>query len=397
MGLTPAWFGILLAFCALVAILARKVRLPYTVGLVISGAILAALHTIPDIELTRQFIFDFLLPPLIFEASLYISWPMLRKDFGVISTLAILGVVIAATVTGACMHWLANWQWPTAIVFGVLISATDPVSVIALFKEAKVGGRLQLLMEAESLFNDGTAAVLFGIVTVSMVNQGANMLGGVGSFVEITAGGVICGLLVGGLALLIAGRTGDHLVETTMTMIAAYGSFWLADRLHLSGVLATLSAGILIGNYGFTGALTNRGRLAAETFWEVIAFIANSLIFILIGLHLAHTRFDALLVTSIIAAAAVLLGRIASVYPCAALFIRSSQRIDMKYQHILFWGGLRGAIALALSLGLPSSFPQRDLIITTTFAVVAFSVIVQGVTVQPLLRKLGILDEGKSG
>ena len=391
MGLTFEQTGFLLMVASLVALLARKVHLPYTVGLVLTGVVLAASPVAAPAPLTKQLIFSVFLPPLVFEAAFNIPWRELRRDLPVILTLATAGVLLSAGLTAAGMHYAAGWRWATALLFGVLIAATDPVSVIAAFKEAGVHGRLRVLVEAESLLNDGTAAVAFGIALVAV--QGG-MLTGAGisaSFALTVLGGILCGLLVAGTILLLAGHTEDPLHEIALTTFAAYGSFLLAEHFRLSGVLASLSAGLLIGNTGSLGAFTDKGRVAVGTVWEFIAFVANSLIFLLIGLRLTHEDFGGLWFSAAVAVVAVVLGRALAVYPCCALFARSSRRVAWSHQHVLVWGGLRGALALALVLGLPPELPQRQAITTAAFAVVAFSVVVQGVTMKPLLRKVGAL------
>ena len=161
----------------------------------------------------------------------------------------------------------------------------------------------------------------------------------------------------------------------------------LAEHFHLSGVLATLTAGLLTGNIGSLGSISDKGRDAVESFWEYIAFVVNSLIFILIGIREAHQDFFSLLIPILIAIILVILGRAVAIYPISILFSRSALQIKKSHQHILFWGGLRGALALALALGLPPEIPQRDEIVTVAFGVVGFSVIVQGLTITPLLRK----------
>jgi CPA1 family monovalent cation:H+ antiporter len=238
--------------------------------------------------------------------------------------------------------------------------------------------------------NDGTAAVLFGLGLAFFQSHNVQVGSGVLSFFTITIGGSLCGMFFGGIALLIAGRSYDHLVECTVSLVAAFMSFWVGDHFHLSGILATMSAGIMIGNLGSMRIITAKGRESVEIVWEIAAFIANSIIFILIGLHLAHDNFVILWLPILIAIVIVLLGRVLSVYPCCALFSKSKIKVEINHQHILVWGGLRGAIALALSLSLPPDFPGRDMIITTTLAVVAFSVIVQGLTMKPLMTKLWI-------
>lgn len=388
--------GILLLIAVVVAMLAQRLRLPYTVGLVVAGVILSLLPYVPHLELTKELIFSVFLPPLIFEAAFYIEWPKLKKDFPVVLVLATVGLLLSAGATALGMHYLARWEWIGALVLGVLIAATDPVSVIATFKEAGVHGRIRLLVEAESLFNDGVAAVAFAVLVTIGTGASLGAFGVTKMLALSIVGGVVCGALIAGAALLLAGRTNDHMVEITLTTLAAYGSFLLAEHFHFSGVLATLTAGLVIGNRGHLGSLSDKGREAVGSFWEYAAFLANSLIFLLIGLRLAQQNFRSVLIASLIAIAVVIVGRAIAVYPTSAIFLRSKLRIAGRHQHVLFWGGLRGALALALALGLPPQIPHREEIITVAFAVVAFSIVVQGLTIKPLLRRVGELRQGES-
>ncbi|HEY9139530.1 MAG TPA: cation:proton antiporter [Bryobacteraceae bacterium] len=381
--------ALLLLVAAVVAMLTRRLRLPYSVGLVAAGIILAVLPFAPVVSLTKDLIFTALLPPLLFEAALYLHWNQLRRDFPVIGLLATVGVLLSAGVTAAGMHFLAHWQWLGALVFGALIAATDPVSVIATFKEAKAQGRLLVLIEAESLLNDGTAAVAFGVVVAAASGQQLTSLAISAMLLEAIGGGILCGGAVALATLLLAGRTDDPLVEITFTTVAAYGSFLLADHFGLSGVLATITAGLIVGNFKSLDAISERGKEAVRAFWEYAAFVANSLVFLLIGMHEAHQNFVAIWLPAGIAIALVTLGRAAAIYPCCLAFSRSSLRVARKHQLVLFWGGLRGALALALALGLPSAVPQREQIITISFAVVVFSVFVPGLTMAPFLRRMG--------
>jgi CPA1 family monovalent cation:H+ antiporter len=385
--------ALLLLIAGVVAMLTRRLRLPYSVGLVAAGILLAMSPYAPQVSLTKDLIFTALLPPLLFEAAFYIHWDQLRRDFPVIAVLATLGVLLSACVTAAGMHYLASWGRPSALVFGFLIAATDPVSVIATFKEARAQGRLPALIEAESLLNDGTAAVAFGVVVAMASGRQIMPLEIAGMLFKTIGGGLLCGAVVALGAILLAGRTDDHLVEITFTTVAAYGSFLLADHFGLSGVLATITAGLVMGNFRPLRTLSRRGEEAAKAFWEYAAFVANSMVFLLIGMHEAHQNFVATWLPAGTAIALVTLGRAAAIYPCCLLFFRSSLRVTRKHQHILFWGGLRGALALALALGLPPDVPQREEIITVSFAVVAFSVFVQGLTIAPLLRRMGEIQQ----
>jgi monovalent cation:H+ antiporter, CPA1 family len=211
------------------------------------------------------------------------------------------------------------------------------------------------------------------------------------SFLWTMFGGALVGAAVSGLVLLLAGRTNDHLVEITLTTLAAYGSFLIAERLHASGVLASLTAGLLIGNLGALGSISQSGRPHVLAAWEFFAFVANSFVFLLIGIRLVGVSINRLgWETAAIAILLVLLGRAVAVYPLSNLFRPSKLRVPFAFQNVLFWGGLRGALALALALAVPPSVPERGPIILSAFVVVAFSIFVQGLTMPWLVERLGL-------
>ena len=391
MGLHIEWLEELLLIGAVVAIVTRRLRVPYTVGLTLAGIAVAVAHFSVHVQLTRELIFSTLLPPLIFEAALQIRWNELRADAGIIGTMATVGIVLAAGVVALGLRLIVHWPWVIAIPFGLLISATDPVSVIATFKETKVTGRFPFLVESESLLNDGTVAILYGVALAA--GGGGTLDAGevVGRFVETLVGAVLVGGLVGAAVLLLVRGTDDHLVEITLSTLAAYVSFSLAERWGFSGVLATMTAGVLIGNTHRWGAFSARGQEALTGFWEYAGFVANSIIFLLIGATLVEQYAATALTVGALAIALAMAGRALAVYGCCAAFLRTSQRVSLAHQHLLVWGGLRGALALALALSLPRELPERDAAISATFAVVAFSILVQGLTMSPMLRLLGEL------
>jgi CPA1 family monovalent cation:H+ antiporter len=289
------------------------------------------------------------------------------------------------------------WPWEIAVLLGLLISATDPVSVLATFKEAGITGRLRRIVEAESLLNDGTVAVLYA-VALTVIGGGQVSAGdfAVRFFVTVT-GALLCGLVVGGIVMLLVGRTDDHLLEITFSTVAAYGSFLLAEHFGCSGVLATMTTGILLGNTTALGAFSAKGLEAVASFWEYIGFVANSIIFLLIGVDLvAHDVLTVLAIAGL-TIVLVLAGRALAVYGCCAPFVCTKQRVSLVQQHLLVWGGLRGALALALALGLPADLPLRDTAISVTFSVVAFSILVQGLTMVPMLRHFGELGPSRAG
>jgi CPA1 family monovalent cation:H+ antiporter len=329
----------------------------------------------------------------VFEAALQLQWKQFRRELPLTLILSVLGVVVAAAAVTAGMHYIVGWSWIGAALFGTLIAATDPVSVIASFREMNADRRLRMVVESESLLNDGVVAVGFAVLASIAMGASAEAGSLVPRLLWTLSGGVIIGAAVSGIVLLIAGRTTDHLVEITLTTIAAYGSFLIAEHFGGSGVLASLTAGLIVGNVGWMGAISDEGRNHVLSAWEYLAFLANSFVFILIGMHEATQPLRLLGVeTAVVAVLLVIAGRLLAVYPLAALFQRTDLRLPLPYQHVLFWGGLRGALALALALALPTGIPERLPIILTAFAVVTFSIFVQGLTMPWLIKKLNLLE-----
>lgn len=394
----------LLCVAVLVAMVARRLHLPYTVGLVVTGIVLAVARLQTGALLTHDFIFDVILPPLLFEAALSLHWRELRRDMLPILTLSTLGVLISAAVVTAGMTFFLHWTLAPALVFGVSIAATDPIAVIAMFKDTGIKGRLRLLVESESLFNDGAAAVLFALTLAwaeGSSGGAAALSGTLPLLATMIGGGIGIGLACGAAAIVLIGRTADYLVETTVTTVAAYGSFLLAEHFQFSGVLATVATGLLMGNLGILkdseqDILSADGRRFVLAFWDFGAFIANSLVFLLIGLAVASIPFASLGWPALLATIALVsVARALTVYPLCQLFRRSRWAIPLAEQHVLWWGGLRGALALALALALPEGFAHRTDILIAAFGVVVFSVIGQGLTMPWLLRRLGFIAGSK--
>lgn len=336
-GSIAPW-AVLLLIAAVVGVLARRLHVPYSVGLVVAGIGLAVLPWHPPLALSRELVYTGLLPPLIFEAAFELRWESLRRNLAPVVLLATLGVVLSALVTGALLAGLAGWPLSAGLLFGILVAATDPVAVLATLREIGARGRLALLLEAESLLNDGTAAVLFAIA-VGFVTGEPLTAGAVAATLGTTiAAGLAAGLVVAGVTLAIIGRTDDHLIEVALTTVAAYGSFLLAERFGGSGILATLTTGMLLGNlaprWGFFSAAGDR---AVRSTWEFITFLANSIVFLLIGLAEGHEDFAGLWGTAATAVVAVLAGRMAAVYPVGALLARGPNRIGIAQQHAMVW------------------------------------------------------------
>jgi monovalent cation:H+ antiporter, CPA1 family len=392
----------LLIAASTIGVLTKYLRIPYTVALVLGGLLLSLLrlHFLSPLQpnqrpnwLTPDVILILFLPALVFEGSIKIDVRDLLRDAAPLLVLANVGVVLATLVTGYLVHWAIGLPVLIALLFGAIISATDPISVLAIFKDLRMNKRLSVIIEGESLLNDGTAVVIFQILLAGIVAGGLSAARGIGQFLLAVVGGAVLGVALGYAASKITQTIDDPQIEITLTTIAAYGSYLLANHLHLSGVIATASAGLMVGNFGAKKGMSARTRTVLESFWEYIAFVMNSLVFLLIGLEvhidaLAHAWRPVLL-----AIAAVLIGRSLSVYLLVPVSNFFAEKVPIRWQHVMVWGGLRGALALALALSLDNTFPYRDRVLDLTFGVVVFSILVQVLTMKPLLRALGLADE----
>lgn len=376
----------LLLIVSLVAIVVRRFRIPYTVALVLVGVVLSFRAPL-DLELTPDLILFILLPPLVFEAAFHLDLEKLRKNLTTILLLAVPGVVLSMLIVGGMLSFGAGLPLGIAILFGSLIAATDPVSVVAIFRQLGAPKRLEVLLESESLFNDGTAIVIFGLAVEAVMTGQFSLIDGVIDFAVIGGGGVVVGLVMGWVALRLIGRIDDYLVETTLTTVLAYGSFLVAEQLHVSGVLAVVTAGLVNGNIGQRG-MSPTTRIVVLNFWEYVAFLANSAVFLLIGLDIDFPAMAANWQAILWAIAAILVSRAVGIYGLSRL----GREMPTSWRHVMFWGGLRGAIALALALSLPLSLgePRRTLIVMT-FGVVLFTLLLQGLTMDWVVRKLRLV------
>jgi monovalent cation:H+ antiporter, CPA1 family len=397
----------LLIVAAIIAMLAKRLRIPYTVSLVLGGLLLGVIQ-LPILSplqpghrpdwLTPDVILILFLPALVFEGSVKLDVRELLCNSVPLLLLANVGVLLAALVTGYLVHWLIGLPVLVALLFGCIISATDPISVLAIFKDLTVDKRLSLIMEGESLLNDGTAVVLFGILFGAIAAAKLTVPKGIEQYFLAVAGGAVLGSALGYLASRITGTVDDPQIEITLTTILAYGSYLLAFHLHLSGVIATASAGLMLGNFGAKRGMSAGTRTAMQSFWEYISFVMNSLVFLLIGLEIHVRELLQNWASVLLAIGAVFLGRALSVYLLVPLSNRFAEKIPLRWQHAAVWGGLRGALALALALSLTTAFPYREQILNLTFGVVIFSILVQGLTIKPLVRilKLANGDDAKA-
>jgi len=385
-----AFFWLML-LASIVAMLGRFIKIPYTVALVLTGLVVGYFGLLPGVYLEPHILFAFFLPPLLFEAGINIQFRSLQRQWKIVGSLAILGTLISTIVIGYGIHYFLGLPILLALLFGAIISPTDPISVLALFKRLGINERLSVIVEAESLFNDGIAVVVFGVIQSIIITNTYSISQSILSFIVTVFGGIAVGLVIGAVASLITQEFDDHLLEITLTTVVAYGSYLAADSLGVSGVIAVVAASLVVGNYGLPQGMTPASRLAVLSFWEYAAFAANSIVFLLVGLEMtlipSAFGFSAVFITI----GAVLLGRAISVYSLSALMSVFGQLIPIAWQHVLVWSGLRGALSMAMVLGLSIEVSQRDLLIPLVFGVVLFSLVGQGLTIEPLVLRLGLI------
>jgi CPA1 family monovalent cation:H+ antiporter len=385
---------VLLLIIFAVALVARRARLPYTIALVVTG-LLGFQPNFRDLQLTPELILLVFLPVLLFEGAYNVSARSLRRDLLPVTLLAVPGVVFSTLVTAALVHLLLGLGWPVALLFGALIASTDPIAVVSLFRDLGAPRRLALLVEGESLFNDGAAITLFSLVLAAILTGQVSVAAGIGRFVLTVAGALAVGASIGVLVSRLLRAVDHEQIQLTTTVIAAYGSYLLAERLGLSGAIAVVTAGLLIGNYGSTSGLSVRSVYALGTTWEFLGFVANSLIFLLIGIALDPSQLARYWAPITVAFLATLLGRVVAVYVLIPL-LRSERQIPRAYRPVLIWGGLRGAVSLALVLSIPQTlpdgqpFPGRALLQLMAFGVVGLSLLLQGLSMPALIRSLGL-------
>jgi CPA1 family monovalent cation:H+ antiporter len=393
-------FILLFSIATAVAIAVRRLRVPYTVALVLVGLVLGSLNVLEAPHLTKELLFALILPGLIFEAAFNLDVREFWNNRLAIGALAVPGVVAAIALTAAIVTPIMvglgldpTFDWRYGLVFGALIAATDPIAVVALFKQLHVGHRLSVLVEGESLLNDGTSVVFFTLILAFVTGTATTATTLVTQFAAIVGGGALVGAAIGIAVTQVTKRIDEPVIEITLTVIAAYGSFVVGEQLHYSGVIATVVAGMLCGSYGWEVGMSPSTQLAVTAFWEYVAFALNSIVFLLIGFEV---RFPVLLGAAGLIGVAylgTLLARFGVVTSVVALLRPTRERIPRSWTAVLTWGGLRGALSMVLALALPFDFPHRSQLVTMTFGVVLLSLVVQGLTMSTLLRRLGLVEE----
>ncbi len=392
---------VLLLIALAVILVTRRLAVPYTLGLVVIGLGISIFSPVLRVHLTPDLVLFVFLPALLFEGSWSASVQELRKNWVPIFWLTIPGLILELILIAVPLHFFAGLDWGTAFLFSAILSPTDPVAVLGLFRQLKVHPQLATIIEGESLLNDGVAGALYtvflSIVLISVrgpaLTAGTLWLSSIGIFLLEAGGGILIGGIGGFFVSRFVRRIDEPLIETTITIITAYGVYLLADILHSSGILAVVVAGLIVGSYGRAIGMSERTRDAVDNFWSIIAFLANALLFLLVGVQINPTSFFAagdsgfLLLTAVLVIGAVLIARALMV----VFLPRKNPPVGIplhSWRFVIFWSGLRGALSLALVLALPQEVPSRNLLIFSTYIVVLFTLLVQGFSLRLILRRL---------
>jgi Na+:H+ antiporter len=391
----------LLTIAAAILVLTRRLKFPFTVALVLIGAGLSlSVRMLPqlslrDLEISPALILYVFLPVLIFESAFNLHGRLLRQNLSPVLTLAIPGLLLSTFVIGIIVKLTTPFSLVIALLLGAILSATDPIAVISVFRRLGAPRRLTILVEGESLFNDATsivlARILLGVFLAGQVS-GTVVARGALDFVLVFIGGLAVGAVLGLIAGFLLGAVGSDLfVEITLTTTLAYASFLIAENVfHVSGVTATLAAGLIVGGWGRM-KISASVREHLDQFWAYIAFISNALIFLMVGLRVSFSELsvNARLLGSTVVA--MLVSRAIVIYGLMPLVGRlpGAEPIGAAYRAVMFWGGLRGAVALAIVLSLPP-FPERETLVALVMGAVLFTLLVQGLTIEPLVKWLGL-------
>lgn len=385
---------LLFLVASILALAARRLRVPYTVALVVGGLLLGASPLLHPPALTKELLFAVFLPGLLFEAAIHLDAEEFWRNRLTIFSLALPAVVVGTLLISSALVLTFGLSgipldWGPAFVFATLIAATDPIAVVALVRTLGAPNKLGVLIEGESLLNDGTAAVSFTAATAYVLGSQPKAGFLALDFVYAIGAAVIIGLLVGAVMRRLLAWLNDVMVMITLTTTAAYGSFLVADTIGASGVIAAVTAGLLTGSAASRRSISPPALAALRGFWDYVAFALNSLVFLLVGFEARVSQLFSAWRPILIAYAVVTIARVIVTYGVVSL-LPARERLPFSWTAVLAWSGLRGSLSMVLALSLPAVMPQRALIVDITVGVVVLSILVQGMTVSPLLRRFGL-------
>lgn len=401
---------LIFAIASIVAIIAKQIRFPYTITLVIAGIVVAIFGLEAPFALDKDLIFHILLPPLLFEGALHMRLTYLRNNAKVILLLILPGLLLSLLA----VSFFINLLFPTlpfmiVLLFVAIIIPTDPISILALFREMKVPSKVSIIVEGESVFNDGVAIVIFRVILWLIVASGASVVvssgdigNGILEFLRLTTFGILLGASAGWITYLIIQKIDDRFTEVMITVILAFGIFAFAEFMGGSGVFAVVIAGLILGNYGTRFAMTPSTRMSLISFWSFLAFAVNSFLFILIGMSVNWSNIWTNISIIIVTILLLWMTRALMIFLTGKIVNHKKKELGKKWQIIMWWGGLRGAIPIAMALSIPlflddgiTPFPHRETILSVTFGVVLGTLLIQGLTLRPLLKGLGFYASTK--
>ena len=391
---------ILLTTTLAVALVAGRLRLPYTLFLVLVGLGLGFIHVLPTLRLEPDAVLYLFLPALLFEGAWSIETDILAREWFPVFLLAVPGLLVALGLLAVVLHLGLGVPWALALLLGAIVSPTDPIAVIALLRQLGLPERLRTLVEGESLFNDGVGAAAFTVILSFVIGHPINGGRDIALIIISTLwqliGGPLLGAGLGFIAARLLRRVDDHLIETTVTFCVAYGVFVIGDAVHTSGLLAVVCAGLMMGSYGRRIGLTPESSAASDHVWEFAGYVANSLLFLVLGIQLGAADFLAELPAILWATFGVFAGRAVIIYAGIPLVNALASRfavlrataVPPVWRPLLLLSGLRGALSLALVLSLPADVPQLRLLRYTVYGVVLITLVGQGMGMRLLLPYL---------
>jgi monovalent cation:H+ antiporter, CPA1 family len=381
---------VLLLVATIVALLSRRLQLPYVTGLVIAG--LAISKLLPEqTRLDSSLIINLFLPILLFEASINTDLSRLQSTLKPILLLAGPGVAIATGATALGLHFGLNWSWIPALLGGVILAVTDTVSVIAVFKQVSVPSRLITIVEGESLFNDGVALVLFSLIIKVSQSGSITLFDGLRELIIVVVGGLAVGFALGYIGVgLYKQSEDDPLSGILITFALALSTFQIGQFFGVSGIVAVVIAGLMVGNLERSQTIAASSKITVLSFWEYAGFAVNTFIFLLIGLAIKLETLSTIIPAVILAVICYQVGRGLAVYPLMAIVKQFDRAVPIKWQHILFFGNIKGSLSMALALSLPTSIPGRESLIAVVFGAVLFSLLMQGLSLPWIVQQMGL-------